>query len=165
MDNYISDLILDFNGDENLARASILKRGFCHVLYFRDDITVEIQREYLKKNNIPYAEIKNSECKYLFVETVKLIQKWVDRIDGAGLGQKFLTDTNILRRGGVLRKNAQEKIKKINLHASLDIDCSILHDSSLVYSYGLAGNNVFKFIQAIIDSYKRAGIEIDSTKD
>jgi hypothetical protein len=173
MDNCIYDLILDLGGDENAARAVLIKRGFVNLIHFPEIVSVEKQKEYLEKNQISYGQILNGEHDGLYVKQIKEVQSWINRIQGAINSHIMLSDTSILLSSHYgspyrMHKNKMQKIKKAHLHASLDIDCSILHNVSihtLRYNTSTKANNISKFVQAVLESYKRSGTVIDSTKD
>jgi hypothetical protein len=174
MDNCVFDVILDFNGDENAARIALMKRGFTYAIHFSKDrlLSIEKRKNYLEKNNVPYAELKNSETANLFVENLEKISLWQKRVNCVNSAVNALNDTNVLIRGSspthCMHKNNMQKLKVKSLKFSLDIDCSN-YTSNWYFPVSskvkVSGTKISKFIKSVLESYRRSGITIDSTKD
>jgi hypothetical protein len=167
------DVYLDFGGDENAATIVMFDQGFVEKICL-DSVSLEDQKEFLERHDIDYGFLKNSECKYFFVKKQKnkILHNWLGRIDGAKKMNTHLNDTAILIKpyyGRIkLRKNTQQKIKILHLVSSADIDCSKLNrvnNFSYNNSKSTTDKIVYKLITAILESYQRNGMTIDSSKD
>lgn len=173
-DHTFFDVFLDYGGDELAARSALIKRGFTRAIAF-DDFSIDLQKEFLNKNDLSYGFLTNSECEYLFTKTCddKIVDKWLSKVSGAKLAKNLLNDTQTLIKpyyGRVkLRKNAQQKIKISNLRTSANIDCSklnkIQHNSYTYNSKNSSNKLIYNLITAILTSYKSNGMDIDSSKD